>query len=495
MAKSVNGRKKPAKRVNRALVQTMLFTIAGIVLVRFLSLGLYPLFDNTEGRYALIGEVMYMTGNWITPQLNPGVHFWAKPPLSSWAVALSYALFGINDFAARFSSFLFLLGAGSLTFFLGLVSRGKEFALIATCIFASTALAFYLAGGVMTDPALLLGVTLTMVGFWRCMTGFGGWSWGSLMFFGGLVISLLAKGPIGVVLPGLSIGAWVAWHVKWRDTWRNLPWITGTVFVLVLSLPWYVMAEKATPGFINYFIVGEHFSRYLVAGWSGDMYGGPKQLPYGTIWVCFFLAALPWSLLVVVAPFNRRMRNIFFNRRFIADEWLSYLLFWSLAPLIFFTVPRILLITYVATSLPAFALLTAHNLQRLQMDRRPYLLAGAAAIVPIIVLLFFIGGQNVPAFAAQMPTEAKIIASYEQQKKSAGYNLTYVFTRPFSAEFYSKRRVGLARTAEDVRRVLQQGPDPFFAIARDRYMELPADLRERLEIVADHNATLLLRRK
>ena len=51
------------------------------------------------------------------------------------------------------------------------------------------------------------------------------------------------------------------------------------------------------PGFLDYFIVGEHIQRFLVPGWTGDLYGRAHDVPRGGIWLFFLLGALPWGLL------------------------------------------------------------------------------------------------------------------------------------------------------------------------------------------------------
>jgi len=60
-----------------------------------------PLMDKTEARYAEIARIMAETNNWTTLQIDYGIPFWAKPPLSTWLSAMSFQLFGVNEFAAR----------------------------------------------------------------------------------------------------------------------------------------------------------------------------------------------------------------------------------------------------------------------------------------------------------------------------------------------------------------------------------------------------------
>ena len=54
-----------------------------ILAIRVFTLGLYPLYDPSESRYAEMGRKMLETGNWVTPLIDYGIPFWGKPPLSA----------------------------------------------------------------------------------------------------------------------------------------------------------------------------------------------------------------------------------------------------------------------------------------------------------------------------------------------------------------------------------------------------------------------------
>ena len=70
------------------------WTLAIVAIARLLTLGLYPLTDTTEARYAEVARKMVELNDWITPWYDYGVPFWAKPPLSTWLTAISIRLFG-----------------------------------------------------------------------------------------------------------------------------------------------------------------------------------------------------------------------------------------------------------------------------------------------------------------------------------------------------------------------------------------------------------------
>jgi len=125
--------------------------LAVIALTRLVSLGAFPLMDPTEGRYADIARVMVESGNWVTPQLEPGVPFWGKPPLWFWLTSLCYKVFGVHEFSARLPSFLFAVLTAALTFALGNSLRGKVFGLCCAVILSTSTLFYVIAGLVMLD--------------------------------------------------------------------------------------------------------------------------------------------------------------------------------------------------------------------------------------------------------------------------------------------------------------------------------------------------------
>ena len=94
--------------------RTATYVLCALLILRLLTMWVIPLTDTTEARYAEIARKMLETGNWVTPQHDYGVPFWAKPPLSTWLSAASMGLFGVNELAARLPSLLMSLVVSSL---------------------------------------------------------------------------------------------------------------------------------------------------------------------------------------------------------------------------------------------------------------------------------------------------------------------------------------------------------------------------------------------
>ena len=248
----------------RLPLRPWLVVLGGLVLVRLVLMAMLPLTDTSEPRYAEIARLMVQSGDWITPWFSPGVPFWGKPPLAFWASALSFKMFGVNAFAARLPGLLAMGGVGLLTYAWARVWFGTVAARIATLVLASSLLPFVAAGAVLTDAWLTLAVVLGIAGFALAPeTRSPGLRYAAFL---GAAIGLLAKGPLALVLIGAVVLPWAVWHRQLGRHLRALPWFGGTLIVLVLVVPWYVLAESKTPGFLHYFLVGEHLARFLDPG-------------------------------------------------------------------------------------------------------------------------------------------------------------------------------------------------------------------------------------
>lgn len=472
-----------APRASHERTRLLYALLALALLVRLATLALYPLTDNTEARYAEIARKMIETGDWTVPQIGYGVPFWGKPPLSMWLTALSCKVLGVNAFAARLPSLLLGVAVCWLVYRLGMQRSGKDFGLRASLVVGTSALMFVSAGGVMTDPAMLFGVVLSMVGYWLALTtGSRPWGW---LFFVGLAIGLLAKGPVAVVLTLLPIGIWALATRRVAQTWQRLPWFAGCLLVAALVLPWYLAMEMRSPGFLRYFIIGEHLERFLMPGWKGDLYGMGHEYPRGTIWLYALLGTLPWSPWLIRELFRRNAASMPAQLR-SDDGWLLYLVCWMLAPAVFFTLSRNILPTYYLPGLAGFGLLVAHAWQAREAPVSTWQTHRLALLAPSLALLLLVAATN-----AGFQSQQEIVATYRQQP--GGARLTYFRQRPCSAEFYSRGKADRAGDAETLRSYLKANPHSYVATEADSLSLLPNDLRRGLvEVTASRSGKYVL---
>lgn len=446
--------------------------LATIAVARLFGMATLPLIDTSEPRYAEIARIMAVSGDWITPWFEPGTPFWGKPPLAFWTQAVGIKLFGLNEFSVRFPSFVAMVVLVGLLYRVASAIEGEKVARWTTLIMSSMLLPLASAGAVLTDPFLAVGVTWSMLAF--IVTPIEPRAFWRYGFFVGLAIGMLAKGPIAIVLAGLVIVPWIAFQHNWRAYLGMFPWSRGLVLFAALSLPWYILAEIKTPGFLRYFLVGEHFLRFVDAGWRGDLYGTAHDRPLGSIWLDWLLASAPWGPIAVVMLLWS-MRTVDYRHRIaqvLKEPITRYLVIWSLATPTFFTLSGNILWTYVLPSLPALAwlLALAASHKWFDIDSRwiRWGITFACGLVPVASVALGAVSLVVPH---RLKTERELIAA-ATPRLNAGERLYFVGSRPFSARFYSHGEAQLL-APQELCTLIASGQLVMVAVKRDkRYPDL-----------------------
>ncbi len=430
--------------------------LVAIVFARLALLNQYPLIGTTEPRYAELARQMLVRDDWVTLWVSDGVPLWGKPPLLFWLDAMSMMVLGVNEFALRLPTFIAsLLTIGLLWFWskpypAWPAGQSMLSALIASLIYISTPFGFFAAGFVATDIFLTLGLTLSMVGFWRAVDceKTNVWHWG---FFVGMAIGLLAKGPLALVLLGFALFLWMMISPKARLTliWQRLPWLRGLLLMALIAFPWYIWAEIRTPGFLYHFIIGEHFERFFVKDWAGGRFAASHGEPLGMIWWFAIESFMPWLLLTVPAIYFAWRGKTFTAFKNISSE-AQYLLCWIFSPLLLFTPARNILEAYMLPALPAFTLLMSHLVLRLIRRncvwRWSLLFAAPAPLVVVIVVIFF------------NPVLDKQSQKHLLQNWAPGTPLVYIGKVPPSAAFYTNNQAIDSPSLTELETELQAKP-------------------------------------
>jgi len=424
-------------------ITTLLVLITAIILTRLLSLSAYPLFDTTEARYGEMTRLMIETNNWLTPLFDYHTPFWGKPPLHTWASALSLQTFGLSEFSVRLPHFTAGIAAVWLIYHFSKPFYQQKQALSAAIILLSCIGFIIGAGMVMTDAILTFSITLAMTSFWRnyqqkqLLTG--------SLFFVSLALGMLVKGPVALVIIGIALTSWSIANRCFFSAIYSLPWLTGLFIFTVLTLPWYSMAEAATPGFLQYFLWGEHVLRFIEPGWQGDLYGSAHDETKGTIWLFAIAMAFPWSFAVLYflfkpyLPFHQVDMNQVKNKQCTNDVNLGtqnkalnhYLVAWLLAPLLLFTFAGNILPAYVMPALPAFALWLAPKFKSTSTIIANSLLS----FVIMLGAIIYVSAGFTPKIS-----QAQLLDSSNVDNLKPLY---YWQKRPFSARFYSQGKAKL----------------------------------------------------
>ena len=209
-------------------------------LLLFVGLGAMGLTDRDEGRNAEAGREMLETGDWITPTFNYEPRF-AKPVLVYWLMSLSFRWFGVDEFSARLPSAIFGLGLILLQYLF--VSRfcGPAIGLFGALMLLLNIEIISLSRLVLTDSVLIFLTTLSLFSFWLGFHGRSHERWWRWMFYLGMALATLAKGPVGFLVPVVTVALYVTATGQWRRFWeQGSPLVGGALFALAAA-PWYAM--------------------------------------------------------------------------------------------------------------------------------------------------------------------------------------------------------------------------------------------------------------
>ena len=306
-----------------------------------------PLFDPDEPVYALTPQEMITSGDWLSPQIY-GQYWYDKPPLFYWLVAVSFKLFGQNAFAARFpSALLGIITVFMMYYFVG-IKTNRRIALISAIVLLTSLEYFYLCKAAVIDITLVFCMTSALLCYWG-----GRFFW--LYVFAALAV--VAKGPIGVLLPGAIIFLDILFNNRWREL-KNMRLISGTIAFVLIAFPWYLAMWKVHgQAFIDGFLGANNLERFLVA----EHPGGEKYWWFVPV---LLIGMFPWTSVLLQA--------VYATAKDAVNKWRSkkpnnpelFMHFWAWAIFIFFSLSQTKLVTYILPMFPAVAVLIAIYLDR-----------------------------------------------------------------------------------------------------------------------------------
>ena len=167
-------------------------------------------------------------------------------------------------------------------------------------------------------------------------------------------IGALCKGLADWALIGMPLIAYAIAVRKPIALFKQVfDWL-GVGVAICIFMPWYIAAEYYNPGFLNYFIVGEHFSRFLIPAWKGDRYGNAHVEALGTIWIFWVAAIFPW-----IGVFVSQIYKFMLKKTAHIEPLERFLWCATLMPLVFFTFAHNIIWTYGLTALVPFTVLVA----------------------------------------------------------------------------------------------------------------------------------------
>jgi 4-amino-4-deoxy-L-arabinose transferase-like glycosyltransferase len=266
---------------------------------------------------------------------------------------------------------------------------GSQAGVLAGLIWATSTLPFILSHTLNTDMLLTFTIALALLGLWLMtgreargegreadaeLEGIKTTYAGAILAGIGLGLAMLAKGPVGVVLP---LGIWGLARIltQGRRTFSGFPRLAGVVVLILaalISVPWYVAIAQVHPEFLRTFLLGENLARL-----TGSQFYHKPQPPYFYLPI-LLIGVFPWTafLIPTVARLLRDFRpqpavdgrgegesTQRFERH---SRWFLWL--WIAVVVGLFSISHVKLVTYILPAFPALAILIAQALTEAQAD-------------------------------------------------------------------------------------------------------------------------------
>ena len=379
--------------------------LAAFALVWLYVLGVRTLVPPDEGRYAEMAREMLASGDWITTRLN-GIKYFEKPPLQTWMNALSFAVFGLGEWQARLWTGLCGLGGVLLTAYTGKRVFGDRAGFYAALALGSSL--FWVACGQIDSLDMGLSGMMTIVLCAVLLAQRDGATpaeqrnW-MLVCWAGMALSMLAKGLIGVVLPGAVLVLYTAIARDWA-IWKRLHLVKGLLLFCALAAPWFVLVGLKNPEQPHFFFIHEHWDRFFL-----------KEHHREGAWYYFIVllipGILPWLGVLPQALFHgaRRERAATFQPRLMLLVWAVFITF-------FFSYSSSKLPGYILPIFPALALLIAVYLENATRLSRTI----AAALLVLIGLGGVAAVPQMAHIAVHNPGERALLDAYQPWVLMAG---------------------------------------------------------------------------
>jgi 4-amino-4-deoxy-L-arabinose transferase-like glycosyltransferase len=367
------------------------------------GLAAHDLWNPDEPRYAEVAREMLQSGEYLVPHFN-GQLYTQKPPLLFWAMCLVASLFGrLDEWTIRLPSLL----AGVLTLpLIGGMGRrlfSRRAGLLAALVFGTCLNITTQVRSAQIDAVLFVWVTLAMWAWVRAETEKKpAWIW---LFWFATGMATLAKGPVGLLPPLLSILACIA-LLRDREALRRLRIARGLVVWALVVGAWLIPALlHAGREYFDAIVLRQNIERFI------NPWGHRRPWYY-------YLAILPTNFfpwfffLPSAAVFAWRRLDTSATR--LGLTWSTC---WVVVTVIFFSLSPGKRTVYILTMYPAMALLIGAGMDRLIDEaaglRRcwltwPSALLSAIAIATAVGLPWW--GRGQPALAPMGPGYLRLVS-------------------------------------------------------------------------------------
>ena len=242
-------------------------------------------------------------------------------------------------------------------------------------ILATSGLFVSLSRSPVHDISLVFFVTLALFFFYLGFTNEKRRKAHFLLFYGSLGFAVLAKGPLGLLLPGLIIGLLLVLKGK-LSFLKEMQIGWGILIFLVIAAPWYVLISLRNSDYVGYYFIENNIMRFL----------SPHALHARPFWYYFPVLMggfSPWSFFlpfVFIHAFRSGWKNM--------NEGTLFLILWFSAIFLFFSAASSKGNAYLLPLFPAGSLLVAGLWRELFEAPTPWLRKGFLySFLPYVIIM------------------------------------------------------------------------------------------------------------
>ncbi|MFM5988306.1 MAG: ArnT family glycosyltransferase [Sphaerospermopsis kisseleviana] len=272
--------------------QFILLLLSALLL--FANNGNNSLLAYDEAYYAIQARWMLETQDWLTPQ------WWGTPIYDrtvgiQWLIALTYQIFGINEFSARLPSIISCIISVILTYQIGKILLNRQIAFLAAIILCLMPIWIFEGRSATQNTPL---VCVELLGIWALLRGeeLGNKQQKQKILWGILAgatfgLGFLIKGFM-IILPGVAIIPYLIFRNKQHRYLENIGIYLGLIIGFIPVIIWLTLSCLK---YNSFFPVTDLFGKLLYL--SADDTYNPGTFYY--FWN-IPLNTFPWALFSVI---------------------------------------------------------------------------------------------------------------------------------------------------------------------------------------------------